>query len=332
MPRRIGRHTPPDGRARPENDRGSVRTAGKAVRTPVRHTGGPNRQDPQARAARPVVRTTALGSVTTHRIGFRAACGPCLLEADPGHHALVLSVLGAVTVTRAGRELLVPDKAVALCDPRIPLRIGPASRHHAAEAVVMVFPSAAVPTVLPDTAEPCHEVGDAAGPGALLRRFLVEAAVRAPGLRAPEAARFGDAALHLAAAVLDWHFADPDGAGEPTRQHELMARVRGFIDRNLADPDLTPGLVASAHHISVRQLQRLFKLEGSTPSDWIRQRRLDNCRRELCDGELRSVSIGEIGLRNGFALPSDFSRVFRARYGVPPGRFRDERLHRDAPG
>ncbi|UGQ12167.1 AraC family transcriptional regulator [Yinghuangia sp. ASG 101] len=334
MLRRDGKESPQNGRARPDHNRARLRAPGDAACAPARPTGGPGCRDHEIRA-HPAPRTTALGSVTTHQIGFPAAdSGPRLLEAEPGQLALVLSTLGAIRVARAGRELVVRDEAVALCDTdtRLPLAIGPGPGSQAAEAVVMVFPGAAVPTVLPDTGEPRHEVCDAAGPGALLRRFLVEAAARAPGLRPPEAARFGDAALHLAAAVLEWHFADLDRTGGPTRHHELMTRVRGFIDRNLADPDLTPSLVASAHHISVRQLQRLFKVEGSTPSDWIRQRRLDNCRRELCDGALRSVPISEIGLRNGFALPSDFSRVFRARYGVPPGRFRDERLHRDAPG
>jgi len=117
-----------------------------------------------------------------------------------------------------------------------------------------------------------------------------------------------------------------------TQQYELITRIRGFIDRNLGDCGLTPSLVASAHHISIRYLQRLFKTAGSTPSDWIRQRRLENSRRELCDARLRSVSVREIGLRNGFTQPSDFSRVFRAKYGVPPGRFRDDWFRRDAIG
>lgn len=320
MSRRSSKETPLDGRVR----WGSRRKAGKAVCAPMQLTGEPAHQDPAFRGACPVLRTTELGSVTAHQIGFRAAgSGPQVLEAGPGQHALVLGSLGMVRVARAERELVVRDETVALCDIRLPLGISLGPGSQVAEAVVMVFPGSAVPTLLPDAGEPQHEVCDAPGSGALLRRFLVEAATRAPGLRAPEVARFGDAALHLAAAVLERHFADAGEVSPPAQQHELMTRIRGFIDRNLGDPGLTPGLVASAHHISIRHLQRLFKVEGSTPSDWIRQRRLESCRRELCDAELRSVPIREIGLRNGFAQASDFSRVFRARYGLPPGRFRD---------
>ncbi|MFJ6015299.1 helix-turn-helix transcriptional regulator [Streptomyces sp. NPDC092952] len=281
-----------------------------------------------------MLRTTELGSVTTHRITFRVAGSvPHVLEADPGRHALVLSSFGGIGVARAGCQLVVRDAAVALCDTLLPLGIGPAPENRAAaEAVVMVFPGSAMPTVPPDAAAGQHRVREAAGSGPLLRSFLVEAAGRAAGLGAPEVARFGDAALHLAAAVLERHFVEADEVCPQTQQYELITRIRGFIDRNLGDCGLTPGLVASAHHISLRYLQRLFKTEGSTPSDWIRQRRLENSRRELCDTRLRSVSVREIGLRNGFTQPSDFSRVFRARYGLPPGRFRDDWFQQDAIG
>lgn len=264
---------------------------------PVRRIGEVRHQDPTFRGAHPILQTTELGSVTAHRIKFSAVgTAPQVLEADPGQHALVLSSQGEISVARDERELLVRGEAVALCDTRLPLGISPTPRNPTAEAVVMVFPG------------------------------------RASGLGAPEVARFGDAALHLAAAVLERHFTDADEAGPQTEQHELLTRIRGFIDRNLGEPDLSPSLVASAHHISIRYLQRLFKTEGSTPSDWIRQRRLENSRRELCDAKLRSASIREIGLRNGFAQPSDFSRVFRANYGIPPGKFRDDWFRRDAVG
>ncbi|MEU0177853.1 helix-turn-helix transcriptional regulator [Streptomyces massasporeus] len=255
-----------------------------------------------------------------------------MLDAEPGQRALVLSACGEIRVARAERELVVQDEVVALCDTWQPLRIGPTPGNPTAEAAVMLFPGSAVPMAQPDTDPSQPEICDAVGSGPLLRAFLVEVATRASELSASEVVRLGDAALHLAAAVLEARFADAGETSAQTQQQELMRRIRGFIDRNLGDPDLTPSLVASAHHISIRYLQRLFKAEGVTPSDWIRQRRLDNSRRDLCDVKLRSAPIREIGLRNGFAQPSDFSRVFRARYGVPPGRFRDDWLRRDAIG
>ncbi|NEE14177.1 AraC family transcriptional regulator [Streptomyces sp. SID7499] len=290
----------------------------------ARRTGDTRHQSTAFRNARPVLETAELGSVTAHRIRFGAGCtGPHVLAPAPGQHALVLSARGETRIARGGREVVVQGEAVALCDTRHPLHISPRPATRTAEAVVMLFPGSAVPMTQTETVPAQPEISDVTGSGSLLRAFLVEAATLA-SLSAHEAARLGDAALHLAAAVLEAYFFDAGETRAQTQQQELMTRIRGFIDRNLGDPDLTPSLVASAHHISIRCLQRLFKAEGSTPSEWIRQRRLDNSRRELCDVSLRSASIREIGLRNGFAQASDFSRVFRGRYGVPPGKFRDD--------
>nr|BAJ05882.1 putative AraC family transcriptional regulator [Streptomyces sp. SANK 60405] len=310
------------------------RPAGRGARVPpMLRAGDIRHQNPAFRGTRPVLQTAELGSVTAHRIRFNAAgTRTHMLDADPGQHALVLSACGEIRVTRAEREVLVQDEAVALCDRRQPVHISPTPGHPTAEAAVMLFPGSAVPMAQPESDPSQPEICDAAGSGPLLRAFLVEAVTRASELSPTEGARLGDAALHLAAAVLEAHFADAGETSAQSQQQELMTRIRGFIDRNLRDPYLTPSMVASAHHISIRYLQRLFKAEGITPSDWIRQRRLDNSRRDLCDEKLRSASIREIGLRNGFAQPSDFSRVFRAHYGVPPGRFRDDWLRRGAIG
>ena len=64
------------------------------------------------------------------------------------------------------------------------------------------------------------------------------------------------------------------------------ARLRGvqaWLDAHLADPSLTPGRIAGANFISVRSLHRLFEAEGVTVSAWVRDRRLEACRRDLTD-------------------------------------------------
>ncbi|MCZ0982276.1 hypothetical protein O1L60_34535 [Streptomyces diastatochromogenes] len=60
-----------------------------------------------------------------------------------------------------------------------------------------------------------------------------------------------------------------------------MRRVRDHINRNLGDPDLSPERIARAQRISVRYLHRLFEGEGTTVGQLIRQRRLEECGREL---------------------------------------------------
>ncbi|MGP4114507.1 AraC family transcriptional regulator [Streptomyces sp. 4N509B] len=92
-------------------------------------------------------------------------------------------------------------------------------------------------------------------------------------------------------------------------------------------------VVAAAHGISVRQLYRLFATSGTTPAAWIRERRLEHCRRDLTDPRLHGRSVHSIALRWGFTDPSRFSRLFRITFGMSArdDRQRALRTGRDAP-
>ncbi|MGW1161232.1 helix-turn-helix domain-containing protein [Streptomyces sp. NPDC002519] len=108
----------------------------------------------------------------------------------------------------------------------------------------------------------------------------------------------------------------------PSENRALLLRIQTFIDRHLADPDLTPQAIARAHHISLRYLHRLFESEDATVRRWIQRRRLEECRRALARRRSDST-IAAVAHRWGFTNASHFSRVFRAAYGVPPRKWRD---------
>ncbi|WP_330301934.1 MULTISPECIES: helix-turn-helix domain-containing protein [unclassified Streptomyces] len=99
---------------------------------------------------------------------------------------------------------------------------------------------------------------------------------------------------------------------------ETLARIRAFIDEHLMDPDLSPQSVADAHHISVRYLHKLFENEGTTVSQWVRQRRLEFCRHDLGRLSHRKLTVAAVARRWGFRSASHFSRVFRDAYGMSP--------------
>ncbi|MFI1790603.1 helix-turn-helix domain-containing protein [Streptomyces olivaceoviridis] len=105
-----------------------------------------------------------------------------------------------------------------------------------------------------------------------------------------------------------------------------LVRIRAYIDRHLAHPDLSPDSIARAHHISVRYLHKLFELEDITVSRWIQQRRLEHCRRDLARRESADLTVAAVAHRWGFTSASHFSRVFRAAYGVSPAAWRASAL------
>ncbi|MEU8386459.1 helix-turn-helix domain-containing protein [Streptosporangium sp. NPDC048865] len=98
----------------------------------------------------------------------------------------------------------------------------------------------------------------------------------------------------------------------------MKQRVDAFVERHLGDPALTPDGIAAAHGISTRHLYTLFREEGRTVAAWIRERRLERCRRDLADPSLRDRSIHAIAARWGFTDKAHFSRAFRARYDMTP--------------
>ncbi|WP_019883838.1 helix-turn-helix domain-containing protein [Streptomyces purpureus] len=111
----------------------------------------------------------------------------------------------------------------------------------------------------------------------------------------------------------------------------MLARVDAFIDRNLADPELTPAAIAAHHHISLRALHELFRGRERTVAATIRHRRLERCRADLTQPRLAHVPLHAIAMRHGFTSAAAFSRAFRASFAVTAQEVRHERALRPAP-
>jgi AraC-like DNA-binding protein len=111
----------------------------------------------------------------------------------------------------------------------------------------------------------------------------------------------------------------------PTRA-ELLLRARAYAETRLSDPALSPAEIAAATHVSKRYLHALFAGEESTVAGWIRERRLEGCRRDLADPALRGESVTSIGSRWGLTDPSHLSRLFRQAYGLSPSEYRAEHV------
>lgn len=110
-----------------------------------------------------------------------------------------------------------------------------------------------------------------------------------------------------------------------TRAHlELCSRIETFIEEHLADPSLNPSTIAAAAGLSVRHLHRLFAHRRHTVGDWIRERRLERCRRDLADPRFRERTITDIAFYWGFSESAHFSRSFKKQFGVSPRAFRSQ--------
>lgn len=162
------------------------------------------------------------------------------------------------------------------------------------------------------------------GVGALLAQFLMQLAADTTPYRPSDAPRLGTVVADLITALFA-HAADTEPRLTPQAHgRTLLLNIKAFIRRHLADPELNPTTIAAAHHISRSYLHRLFQAEGLTVAAYVRDQRLRNAYRDLTDPDpvLRATPIHAIGARWGFPRAAEFSRAFRAAYGVPPSELR----------
>ncbi|EYR79282.1 MULTISPECIES: helix-turn-helix domain-containing protein [unclassified Shinella] len=111
-------------------------------------------------------------------------------------------------------------------------------------------------------------------------------------------------------------------SGNSTVRGAHLARIEAYVRANLQDFRLDPERIARACGISTRYLHELFRDTGQTVRSWIRDQRLMACREALEDPN-NVETAAEIAYRWGFGDQTQFSRVFKAEFGVPPGEFRE---------
>lgn len=93
----------------------------------------------------------------------------------------------------------------------------------------------------------------------------------------------------------------------------LWARGQALIVAQSSDSDLTPTAIAAQLNVSVRHLQRAYALNGQTPAEAIRARRLD---RAVLEITATQRSFSDIAARTGFATVAELRRALAAVHSV----------------
>ncbi|MGR6318522.1 helix-turn-helix domain-containing protein [Micromonospora soli] len=164
------------------------------------------------------------------------------------------------------------------------------------------------------------------GIGALLADYLIRLTSHPEQYHAVDAERLAATGLDLVSMLLGRHLMSEDAVPTEVRRRALLSQVRAHVRQHLGDATLSPQSIADAHHISVRSLHRLFEAEDTTVAAYIRDQRLERCRRDLADPALRDRPIQMIAGRWGFRDKAHFSRAFRAAYEQTPQAYRGRHL------
>ncbi|MFG3350244.1 helix-turn-helix domain-containing protein [Streptomyces sp. NPDC048018] len=107
---------------------------------------------------------------------------------------------------------------------------------------------------------------------------------------------------------------------EPRLAPALTQAAKDLADRRLADPWLSPAMLARELNVSVRTLHRAFAAAGEQVSTYIRYRRLHEARLAL-SAPSRRLSISELAAHWQFADSSHFTRAFKKHYGQTPSEY-----------
>jgi AraC-like DNA-binding protein len=162
-----------------------------------------------------------------------------------------------------------------------------------------------------------RRISGEAGLGATLFRLGTSLYREAGVLSLEEGVAAIEAYLHILSACIG--IGDEDKVAHTP---DVSDRIESFIDENLSNPALTPSEISMAAGISVRHLHRLFLPKGLTVTQWIRRKRLENCRSELADPRLFDRNITDIAFSWGFSDSAHFSHCFKRQFGISPREFR----------
>lgn len=245
---------------------------------------------------------------------------------DASHYKVSMPLRGTVQIAQDGRGATLQPGDLGIYDTARPYQV---CFTESCRMLVLMFPRRDLR--LPDDAMrqvTARRVSGHVGIGGLVAPLLTRLATRMDEISPAQSTRLADNVVDLLSTV----YSDLLGQvgyqpADPIRT--LMARIRSFIEDHLDDPDLDPEAVAAACHISVGYLHKLFRTEGTSVSRLIRDRRLEQCRRDLGSAGSRGVTVGAIGAHWGFLDAAHFSKVFKETYGLSP---REYRLHRDGSG
>ena len=232
-----------------------------------------------------------------------------------------LMPLGPYQIRQFGREIeLAPGDGVLMSntnEARV-TSLGP-GRH-----LGVVVPRAALRALAPDSdALLMRRIPRANQALGLLGRYLRllhhgELPLGAPELRRAVAAHVHDlVALSLGATR--------DGAELASRRGLAAARLEAMKSDILArvgQESVTTADLADRYGVSPRYVRALFEKDGTSVSDFIRQRRLERAHRMLTESRFLGMAIGAIAYEAGFTDLSNFNHAFRRRYDASPSEVR----------
>ena len=250
-----------------------------------------------------------------------------LVERNPGmvsaknfeYYKISLQVSGTGEMTQGNRQLQLHPGTITVYDTAQPydLRFDEDYRF-----IVAMFPKHAldIPAGLANELV-AYPLDSTTGPGSMVSTYLMGLVENLEYLSGPTGERLARTGLDLLTTLVATELDSTLPSSRPERR-TLLVEICYFINEHLSNPHLTPEFIADSHFISTRQLYNVFQETGVSVAQWIKQRRLTECRRDLADPLHAALSVAQIASRWSFDEAAYFSRIFKENFGMPPSEWR----------
>ncbi len=225
---------------------------------------------------------------------------------------------GPAVVSQGGRESRIEVGDIFIIDPTRPFYIetGEIETHS------VYVHTAALRSLAPEIdLATARAIRCGQGVPALLRSAIEEVFSLATSITDDVADDVAESLLHLLAPVVRSSVKTTEWC--PTRLAAMhRQRIMRYVREHLGDASLDANMIAQGVNLSARHVYQLFEHDDKPLMRWVWSERLQRCRRDLSQANLRARSIGEIAFQWGFSNVSHFSRSFKAEFGVTPRDFR----------
>lgn len=261
--------------------------------------------------------------LTPHRV---ARSSELIRRDDRGVLKVVFQIRGCAIIEQCGKQLALSPGEWSIYDASKPYVV---VNPDAVEFVAMLVPRERFINTQTEVSRSTLVRSSAtAGLGRLIRAYLGVLLDEKSGLSLDCERHLVDSALELVQLAV----ADHGRAGRASPACVVSKdRIKAYIQRHLRDPDFSIDAIAAVMHCSKRHLHKVFNQGEETISHFLWNTRLDRCRADLHNPQLRDQSITQIAFSWGFNNAAHFSRCFKARFGASPTEYRASRDTRVIP-
>ena len=111
-----------------------------------------------------------------------------------------------------------------------------------------------------------------------------------------------------------------------------VRRAVAYIRKHLFDPRLTVNKMKLQCHLNSKNFSGKFKYYvGERPKHFWLSHRIAIAKKVLADHQFREVTLIELAISTGFNHASSFTKAFKSREGITPGKYRiRQKLERKA--